>query len=463
MKADEKIQMLKMRFILHPDPRYSFFASLLYRLNIFPDTKRTQSMAVDGRNLIYSPDFVDATGNEELLGVLAHEVLHCALAHHARMAGRDPQRFNIACDLAINPLLIDSGFKLPQAALMPGVGEYPRELLGKSAEEIYELLTSQSQVDRGPSNTPAAGTDSDDRPGAGDFDSDDDADEEELEGDESQQQEEGDEEGDEPGDGNQGLAGGSGEEEEEAGGTTPAKGFSENIGGCGCFHEPEKSSPADLQEDIESWAVAAKQARDVCEGKNGTLAGSLKTLVEGLAKPVYSGWDILRRYLCNTSRSDFNWSRPSRKHVGTDLYLPHLRSDSLDRTYVWIDCSGSITDETLEYYASNLQAIFEMYSGSVVIGYHDTKVHFTQTWSREDGKLKMTAYGRGGTDHNCTFDFMEKQPERPALAIFFTDMESYFPKSEPDYPVIWACSSKHLPYYLELPSWGEVIYVPNKA
>src|SRR5206468_2698134 len=77
------------------------------------------TVAVDGRELRYNPWFVTDLQTEELVGVLAHEAMHCALAHMSRRGTRDLVLWNIACDLAINPLLLDAGIKLPDCRLMP--------------------------------------------------------------------------------------------------------------------------------------------------------------------------------------------------------------------------------------------------------------------------------------------------------------------------------------------------------
>lgn len=67
-------------------------------------------MATDGRTLTYNPTFVTGLSPDELLGVLVHEVLHNALDHPARRSDRNIERWNIACDLAVNPLLLAAGF-----------------------------------------------------------------------------------------------------------------------------------------------------------------------------------------------------------------------------------------------------------------------------------------------------------------------------------------------------------------
>ena len=58
---------------------------------------------------------------------------HGAEATRARR-GDASQRWNHACDLAINLLLLEQGFRLPESGLMD------RSYAGLSAEQIYERL-----------------------------------------------------------------------------------------------------------------------------------------------------------------------------------------------------------------------------------------------------------------------------------------------------------------------------------
>ncbi len=71
-------------------------------------------------------------------GVLAHEVLHCALGHQCRRGKRDPGLWNEAADLAINPILLGNGLTLPAGALIDPA------FTNLSAEEICDRLLRRS-------------------------------------------------------------------------------------------------------------------------------------------------------------------------------------------------------------------------------------------------------------------------------------------------------------------------------
>ncbi|GAA0944088.1 hypothetical protein GCM10009554_37980 [Kribbella koreensis] len=69
--------------------------------------------------------------------VMAHEMLHAALRHGARVGGRDAYLWNVAADLVINGWLIEMGVgTMPEGAL------YDVSLRGLSVEAVYDRITT---------------------------------------------------------------------------------------------------------------------------------------------------------------------------------------------------------------------------------------------------------------------------------------------------------------------------------
>jgi predicted metal-dependent peptidase len=161
-RAAAALAAARCRLVLGRDARSCFFATLALRLLPRVDWE-IDTMVTDGRHLSYCPEFVTGLGADELLGVVAHEVLHNALAHHARRGHREPERWNVACDLAVNPLLLEAGFSLPASRLLPGEGKYRDLPTGRSAEEYYGLLPADTSGDGGGGD---AGQQSDQDPGS---------------------------------------------------------------------------------------------------------------------------------------------------------------------------------------------------------------------------------------------------------------------------------------------------------
>ena len=106
---------------------------------IFTDSIET--MGVDGVSLFVNPKFVEEKSQAELCGVIAHECLHVALLHPTRRGQRDPKKWNIATDHAVNLELLkairaDDGYlmELPSDCLADPQYE------GMSADTIYNRL-----------------------------------------------------------------------------------------------------------------------------------------------------------------------------------------------------------------------------------------------------------------------------------------------------------------------------------
>jgi predicted metal-dependent peptidase len=118
----------------------AFYGSCALRLNIVED-KTTQTMATDGRSIFWGREAVDEWTEEEVEGVLAHEVLHVVLLHHLRKQDRSHKKWNIATDFSINETLDEDGFKLPKGALQD------RAHRNKNAEKVYDDIKDQYYED----------------------------------------------------------------------------------------------------------------------------------------------------------------------------------------------------------------------------------------------------------------------------------------------------------------------------
>ncbi len=128
--------------------RHAFFASLALNLE-YIETEETETMATDGKAIYYNPAWVATLELIEIMSVIAHEVLHVAFCHHLRRNGRDQDRWNKACDYAINWILVASGvFRLPEGGL------FDEQYKGMTAEQIYNKMPTEDEED-----DPSAGSD----------------------------------------------------------------------------------------------------------------------------------------------------------------------------------------------------------------------------------------------------------------------------------------------------------------
>ena len=129
MEANQKIARSKTKLLI----KHPFFGSLALSLH-FVQQPDGQTMATDGTKILWSEDFVNRCTEDEVTGVIAHEVMHVAMKHMLRRGERNHERWNIAADYVINDILIDAGFTLPENGL------FDDQYKGMTAEKVYEQL-----------------------------------------------------------------------------------------------------------------------------------------------------------------------------------------------------------------------------------------------------------------------------------------------------------------------------------
>ena len=153
MEAREKFTKARAGLILeHP-----FFGSLALRLTPVEDSTDNPTACTDGHEIRYNPEYFDGLSLDEAKGLICHEVMHCANQHHTRRDDREPRKWNMACDYAINPLILDCGMTIPKGGLVDS------KYADMSAEQIYSQIPSQD--DEGDQGSGDGGTEKGNDPG----------------------------------------------------------------------------------------------------------------------------------------------------------------------------------------------------------------------------------------------------------------------------------------------------------
>ncbi len=382
--TDLRIQKARTTLLLdHP-----FFGTLLFRLG-GEACSSIATMATDGISLFYNPEFVDTLNAAELAGVLAHEVMHPALQHHTRRGDRSPTRWNMACDYAINPILLDAGLTLPKDVLLDN------RFRGMSAERIYNLI-EEDEKEEGSTGQ------SESHPGNG-----------------SGGSEDGSLHNDSCGDGP----------------SAPS-----TLGGVGQIldaPEPEAESGPSVAEQAREWQIAVEQAETVAKVAGKLSGGAVRALEAAQAAKV--DWhELLRRAWSDTIPADYSWTRPNRRHVWSGLYLPGVTSEGVGEIAIAVDCSGSVNSRQLGLFEAEVRSILAGQRPRLVhVIYFDAAVRKVETYQAGQ-PVSLSPVGGGGTDFRPCFEWLEERGIAPQTLVFLTDLCGVFPCEAPTYPVIWA-------------------------
>jgi predicted metal-dependent peptidase len=391
--SEVRIQKARTTLLLdHP-----FFGTLLFRLG-GKASRSVATMATDGVSLFYNPEFVDSLNAAELAGVLAHEVMHPALQHHTRRGDRDRARWNMACDYAINPILLDAGLTLPKDVLIDN------RFRGMSAERIYNLIEEEEKQE---SSTGQSESQPESGPGG---------------------LEDGSHQNDPCGD-------------EPSAPSTP--------GGVGQVLDapmPEEGGGPSIAEQAREWQIAIEQAETVAKVAGKLPGGAVRALEAAQAAKV--DWrELLRRAWSDTIPSDYSWMRPNRRHVWSGLYLPGVTSEGVGEIAIAVDCSGSVSSRQLGLFESEVRSILAGQRPRLVhVLYFDAAVQKTETYQAGQ-PVSLSPVGGGGTDFRPCFEWLQEQGIVPQTLVFLTDLCGTFPHEAPTYPVIWASTeARRVPF-----------------
>ena len=398
LDIEDKLAAARTRLIIDKP----FLGALVLRLPIVKaDPDWCKTTATDAKSFYYNEEYIEQLSLAETQFILAHEALHCALSHFARREHRIKHRWDLACDYAINPLLLSDGLTAPPGSL------YESSYEGMTAEEIYPFIddneneeTLDQHVYDKPDESNANQNKNPEPPPP---------------------QSEPD------------------QEKDEEASSSPQQQPDENTSGA---PQPPPLSQDEMDNLSVQWqqrmAGAAQQAM-----QSGKLSGDMARLVDFLLQPQLPWRMLLARYMTALARDDYSYTRPSTRR-GDPAIFPSLRSQQVD-IVIALDTSGSISQEEMEEFITEIDAIKGQMRARIILHACDSELDKAGPWSFEpweEFSLPDDISGGGGTDFRPVFDWAETLDRTPELLIYFTDAEGRFPQVMPYYPVIWLVKGK---------------------
>ena len=404
-----------------------FFGSLALRLPIRPDPAR-ESLASDGREIRYSPGWVANTDADFIKTAIGRVVLACALKHHTRRGEREPERWQQASQLVTHGLLRDAGFKLPPDA---------EAWDGISVEQAYDRLPEPQedggQGDDGPPSPGDGGSAGGPQPDAGD-----------------------DATGGDDDDG----PGADGQSDAPASCDPSGTGEVMDSPGCGDDDAGAGQAPPDVSAEEQAWDEAMHQALNLAKAQ-GKAPGAVEETVRDAHRSTLDWRTLLRRYMTDAAKSDYSWSVPNRRFIDSGLYLPSIRSEGMGTLAVIIDTSGSVDSDALAAFWSEIREVAaEIEPERIVVLQVDAAVQDEEHYAPGELPERILVKGRWGTDFRPGFARLDEQGIRPAVCLYFTDMDcDRYPETEPEFDVIWCDYGTAAGLSAEPPPWGEHIRI----
>lgn len=376
------------------------------------------------------------TGNlrdDELVGVVYHELLHLVCDHASRRKRISAQAdlWNISADAEINSFLSKEGYSLPSGGVFPSTLGLPEGLL---AEQYYQLLcerngggqhaesASEPTAEVGACRDPLDGRDQAERS--------------ELSGEPQSRS----------------GAGMSSETEANPAPKHGGKGSSGTLGSDG-LPQPSWGRGSGSDGLKKEWETSSTTGVDdalkeeIVEECASSIAGTdvvpefLRRWAHNVKRRVKKDWrTILRQYVSaaiaiGEKNSDYSYRRPSRRRY-EGVIMPGRISEAPE-VCVIMDVSGSMDSEALGDACQVCLDISDVIGGQVIVALADVAVHdIFVAQSRRDIERRLV--GGGGTDMASAIEEVVRSRAYSNLSVIVvvTDGETPWPSSAPRVPVV---------------------------
>jgi len=201
-----------------------------------------------------------------------------------------------------------------------------------------------------------------------------------------------------------------------------------------------KQTAAQQAAQARNWKQMTVQAAQAAK-QAGNLPADMERFVTELTKPQINWKERLRNFITDQNMDDYDWSKPHKRMLAYNIVMPSLYSESMGDIAVFVDTSGSIGNDILNAFNSELSSIIsDALPANTHVIYCDAEVNSYEVFTRED-HFKLVAKGGGGTDFRPPFNELKKRKIVPKCAVYLTDGYGPFPEVEPDYPTMWVMIS----------------------
>lgn len=370
---DTIVRLLKHR------PFYGQFL-LQFRRHQYSGTKAVAVTIADAiPTLMVDPERFTLFSALEQEALLEHLIKHILHLHPCRRRERHPGRWDLACDLAINPGIEN----LPPEAIGPERFHLPA---GLAAEEYYAKLPLLPEL--------------------------------------------GNQQGNGHGENNRNQSG----EKGSSGNQNITEAQQPDTIDDHQYWKDADRTPSSLSEQVVRQMVQTAWQKSRAE-----LSGELQKLIDRFLLPAAIPWQqILRQFVGTAGRigKTGTWKRPHRRFGHS---MPGLRKQQFLNLVVAIDVSDSTDTQPLrEAFAAELLRIAQGRQSRITTIYSGSRI---QKISKFSGQPQITEVYRGGgfTDLRPVFEYAQQLHPRPAAVIYLTD--GYGPAPEQsNIPTLWVLS-----------------------
>lgn len=184
------------------------------------------------------------------------------------------------------------------------------------------------------------------------------------------------------------------------------------------------SNQAQVQNTVSKASTAARMDKS-----HGDLPGEIQRMIGELENPKVPWYIVLRNYFTAYAKTDYSWKKPNRRFF-PDHILPSMHAASMGQISIYIDVSGSVSEEELTAFVTESMFIKEQLNPSELkIALFNTRIVKEYRFTNEQEVEGIEFAGCGGTRINPVI--ADIKDEQPQVALIFTDGEFSIPDDTP--------------------------------
>lgn len=172
-------------------------------------------------------------------------------------------------------------------------------------------------------------------------------------------------------------------------------------------------------------------------GEPGSVPGDTEELINSFMAPIVPWEQYLHQFMQELLRIRYKWNRPNRRY--SHIYLPNRTKDTgrLAHIVFFLDVSGSITQNQLRRFTSEVHHVKERYKPrKLTIIQFDTRISSVEVLEELDDLNDFHIKGGGGTSLVPVKQWIDDN--EPTAAVIFSDMQvAPMASLNKNIPVLW--------------------------
>lgn len=198
----------------------------------------------------------------------------------------------------------------------------------------------------------------------------------------------------------------------------------------------EPSDGASRQEVLGLLAKAIAAAQQA--GEASSIPQEIKLMVDTYLNPKIPTYRLIQQAMVQSLRRKIDPNKRSRRYP--DIHIPAKQRKKEANIYIYLDVSGSVTDDEIATCLREVQLASRLEGISkITLVQFDTKVNQVDTITSSEDVNNISVCGRGGT---CITPVLEHiKSKKPTLSFIYTDGHFAMQELQSRSKIVWCINN----------------------